>query len=76
MNSWGEGSPRKIFEFARFEIECGAIWRHLKPSTHIVKLSSNVLVVAYVGACDGVCDGACDVCATVRAMVCTTVRLQ
>ena len=28
------------FEFALSEIECGAIWRHLKPSTQIVKLSN------------------------------------
>ena len=56
MNSWGGGQgehakhaplggsggmlPRKMFEFARSEIESGAIWRHLKPNTHIVKLSN------------------------------------
>ena len=34
---WGHAPPVK-FEFARPEIESRAIWWHLKPSTHIVKL--------------------------------------
>ena len=32
--------PQENFEFALSEIECGAIWRHLKPNTQIVKLSN------------------------------------
>ena len=52
LGGWGEhakhtplgGSggmlPQENFEFALSEIECGAIWRHLKPSTQIVKLSN------------------------------------
>ena len=48
MNSWegevnictkketlGGSGPRKIFKFACSEIESGAIWSYLKPSTHI-----------------------------------------
>ena len=35
--------PQENFEFARSEIESGAIWMHLKPSTHIseVKYSAS-----------------------------------
>ena len=59
--------PQENFEFARSEIESGAIWRHLKPSTHIVKLS-NLLVLeqrtrSRVRRC-------------MRATVNVTVRLQ
>ena len=59
--------PQENFEFARSEIESGAIWRHLKPSTHIVKLS-NLLVLeqrtrSRVRRC-------------MRATVNATVRLQ
>ena len=30
--------PQENFEFARSAIESGAIWRHLKPSTHISEI--------------------------------------
>ena len=43
----GAWSPRKIFQFACSEIESGATWRHLKPSTHIVKLSNPLAMEQY-----------------------------
>ena len=39
---WGYAPPG---EFARSEIESGAIWRHLKPSTHISEVISNLLAL-------------------------------
>ena len=52
----GVCSPRKIFfKFACSEIESGAIWRHLKPSTHIL---------AYVSACMRRCVRRCVIAPT------------
>ena len=59
--------PQENFEFARSEIESGAIWRHLKPSTHIVKLS-------YLLALEQRTRSRVRRC--LHATVCATVRLQ
>ena len=58
-------------KFARSEIESGAIWRHLKPSTHIVKLSNLLALEQRTGS-----RVRRSVHAMVRATMCATVRLQ